>query len=133
MTDKQIKKLEEINTQIKYLTEQPKISYKKKDVYHCDDGPAIEYAYGGKEWWFEGAYIYSNEEVFPIPSFFEDYSADIQEVIDYHKKLNVEDKFIVLADQVPSHNINPFNNQPLTFKKILYKDGIGYIPNLPGL
>ncbi len=127
-----MEKLEEINSQVKYLTEPPKIFY-KKDMYHRDDGPAIEHAYGGKEWWFEGTYIYSNEEVFPIPSFFEDYGADIQEVIDYHKKLEVEDKFIILADQVPSHNVNPFNNQPLTFKKILYKDGIGYIPNLPGL
>lgn len=134
MTDRLMEKLEEINSQIKYQTRHPtKVLYNTDNMYHCGDGPAITHPYGGKEWWFEGDYIYSNEEVFPKPAFFENYEGDVQEVIDYHQRIDVEDEYVLLEDQVPSHNINPYTNQPLTFKKILYKGGIGYIPNLPGL
>ena len=118
---------------IKDLIEMGCKVYYKDEGFHRDDGPAIERADGSKEWWFEGQYIYSNFEVFSKPAFYENHSVDIQDVIDYHKPIDPRESYIVLDWELPSRNINLFTRETLTFKKILYKDGIGYIPNLPGL
>jgi hypothetical protein len=98
---------------------------------HRLDGPAVEYADGGKEWWYQGEYVASNEEMLAKPCFLSSLST-VEEFETHHILINRDDDYIIIEDKIPSKEICPFTGQPLTFKKILHQNGIGYIPNLPG-
>lgn len=107
-------------------------TYWTKGERHRLDGPAVEYADGGKEWWYQGEYVASNEEMLVAPKFLTNFDS-MKEFESHHILINRDDQYILIEDKILSNEICPFTGQPLTFKKILHQNGIGYIPNLPGL
>ena len=107
-------------------------TYWVKGERHRLDGPAVEYADGGKEWWYQGEYVASNEEMLAAPKFLTLYDS-MEKLEQHHILINRDDEYILIDPCVHSSTLCPFTGQPLTFKKILHQNGIGYIPNLPGL
>jgi hypothetical protein len=106
-------------------------TYWVKGERHRLDGPAVEYADGGKEWWYRGEYVSSNEEMLAAPKFLTLYDS-MEKLEQHHILINRDDEYILIDPCVHSSTLCPFTGQPLTFKKILHQNGIGYIPNLPG-
>lgn len=106
-------------------------TYWAKGERHRLDGPAVEYADGGKEWWYQGEYVSSNEEMLAAPKFLTKYDS-MEKLEQHHILINRDDEYILIDECIHSSTLCPFTGQPLTFKKILHQNGIGYIPNLPG-
>jgi hypothetical protein len=94
--------------------------YYKKGSLHREDGPAVEFTDGHKEWWYEGNFIYMAGCAFYTPNIKE------EERYMIHTGTELMDISIV-ETSVPEYP------KPIKLRKVLSPDGILYIPILPGM
>jgi hypothetical protein len=91
--------------------------------FHREDGPAVIWKDGEKEWLLHGHPIYRNTTLLMrpvIPCRNHEYF-----------KVDVDEPYIVLETDVIGYDAHLEKN--ITFTKVMSRYGIGYIPNLPGV